>query len=115
MSLFEAVGAGDVAAISNLVAAGHAVSATDDMRWQPIHKAAEKPDDASANLLVTALVEAGADVNAEGGEEDMRCTPLHIAAANGHRSTVETLLARGADIHVLDGVSIPAPAVVLAG
>ncbi|RZC22684.1 Ankyrin repeat domain containing protein, partial [Asbolus verrucosus] len=42
------------------------------------------------------LVQAGANVNAKGHEND---TPLHDAAINGHLKPVNLLIERGADIH----------------
>lgn len=42
------------------------------------------------------LVQAGANVNAKGHEND---TPLHDAAINGHIKLVKLLVERGADIH----------------
>ena len=41
------------------------------------------------------LIEHGADVNARGGGHD--ATPLHAAAACGHRELVDLLLAANAD------------------
>jgi ankyrin repeat protein len=49
--------------------------------------------------LVTALVRAGADVNARNG---VNATALHQAAINGDQKLVELLLARGADPAIRD-------------
>ncbi len=64
------------------------------------------------------LLEEGADVNqtngyvveglAEGGAVSHACccrdgrAPIHEAAANGHLSILEFLVARGADVHAQD-------------
>ncbi|KAI8497751.1 hypothetical protein Bbelb_244030, partial [Branchiostoma belcheri] len=46
---------------------------------------------------VSALLRAGADVNAWDNKQGKR-TPLHKAAANGHHETVSVLLKAGADV-----------------
>ena len=42
---------------------------------------------------------AGADVNAK---DKIRGTPLHYAAAYGHKKIVELLIAAGADVNLQD-------------
>ncbi|HIN18031.1 MAG TPA: ankyrin repeat domain-containing protein [Gammaproteobacteria bacterium] len=42
-------------------------------------------------------LDAGADVNAQ--DNDIRWTPLHVAAAFGHKEIVELLIAKGADVN----------------
>ena len=42
-------------------------------------------------------LDAGADVNAQ--DNDIRWTPLHVAAAFGHKEIAELLLANGADVN----------------
>ncbi len=60
--------------------------------WTPLHLAAffGHPE------LATALLDAGADVNARSSNA-MKNTPLHAAAAGGQAGLVELLLKRGAD------------------
>ena len=41
-------------------------------------------------------LDAGADVNAQ--DNDIRWTPLHVAAAFGHKEIAELLIAKGADV-----------------
>ncbi len=45
-------------------------------------------------------IAAGTDVNAHGGKYDG--TPLHEAAAQGHKEVAELLIAKGADVNVKD-------------
>ena len=42
-------------------------------------------------------LDAGADVNAQ--DNDIRWTPLHVAAAFGHKEIVELLIAKDADVN----------------
>jgi cytohesin len=42
-------------------------------------------------------LDAGADVNAQ--DNDIRWTPLHVAAAFGHKEIAELLIAKGADVN----------------
>lgn len=46
--------------------------------------------------MACRLIQAGADVNAKGLDND---TPLHDAAINGHLKLVRCLVERGADVH----------------
>lgn len=70
------------------------VTAQNSMKVRPIHSAAAFRDEARGLEMVTALVEAGAELNVaqEGG-----WTPLHQAAAHGEARLVEFLLRHGAD------------------
>ncbi len=70
------------------------------------------------SAVVKALLEGGADVNqkneyvgaglAEGGAVSHACccrygqTPIHLAARRGDLSSLEFLVARGADVHAQD-------------
>ena len=58
----------------------------------PLHVAAAQARDAA---VITALVQAGADVNARDGSDN---TPLHEAAANGTPGVVRALLEAGAEV-----------------
>ncbi|KAG8257515.1 ankyrin repeat [Homalodisca vitripennis] len=60
--------------------------------WTPLHEACNHGWLGVAKLLL----EAGADVNARGLDDD---TPLHDAAVNGHSKLVVLLVDNGADIH----------------
>ncbi|KAI8487113.1 hypothetical protein Bbelb_351830 [Branchiostoma belcheri] len=61
----------------------------------PLHLAAEN----GHHRIVSAFLTAGANVNAEDGEQN---SPLHLAAENGHCETVSVLLAAGADVNTQD-------------
>ncbi len=66
--------------------------------WTPLHLAARSNPDPD---VVTALVEAGADLHAPGGESYRRGnTPLHYAGENPNPAVAAALLDAGADAHV---------------
>jgi len=87
-----AVNSGDlesVEAILKLVSAAPGESQRDE--WTPLHEAAS----GSSASIVTALVNAGYDVNASGPDG---LTPLMAAAGQGSREVVETLVKAGANL-----------------
>lgn len=51
--------------------------------------------------ILLALLEAGADVNAKNPQHS-NGSPLHVAAESNHKGAIETLLAHGADINIVD-------------
>ena len=63
----------------------------------PLHQAVKSGDFAE----VTALVNAGADVNAQ----DKEFSPLHLAAEGGNTAMVAALIRAGADVNVWGGPS----------
>ncbi|CAN0524143.1 unnamed protein product, partial [Ectocarpus sp. 8 AP-2014] len=69
-------------------------------RWlarTPLHvSACSRP---SASGTIRALLEGGAEVNAEGADG---CTPLHLACARSSVPAVELLLRWGADEKLVD-------------
>jgi uncharacterized protein len=65
--------------------------------WTALHLAAFFGQKAA----VKRLVEAGADLNAV-SRNSLKNTPLHAAAAGGHRDVSLTLIDRGADVRVAD-------------
>jgi ankyrin repeat protein len=93
-ALCDAVRAGDTAAVRQLVAKGadpNAPSGNND--WTPLLHAIHTHQTAS----VTALLDAGADVNRAGHDG---VTPLMMAAGYGYDDTVKVLLQRGAKPNV---------------
>jgi|TARA_B110000483_G_scaffold58698_2_gene73277 ankyrin repeat protein len=61
-----------------------------------LHKAAYYSGSAT---LLENLITQGADVNAR---DKGACTPLHLAAKNGHVEALQILLENGANMHVKD-------------
>ncbi|CAN0332543.1 unnamed protein product, partial [Ectocarpus sp. 8 AP-2014] len=50
--------------------------------------------------VIDALVEAGADVDVQGGEtKDEVFSPLYLATVMGHLDVLKVLLQHGADVH----------------
>ena len=68
-----------------------------DQGWTPLHGAAEQ----NALTLMRALIDAGADVNAQTG--DSKEAPLHVAAEANLPEAVRLLLDAGADIEIQSG------------
>ncbi len=67
--------------------------------WTPLHLAARSNPDPD---VVTALVEAGADLHAPGGESHRRGnTPLHYAGENPNPAVAAALLEVGADVNAI--------------
>lgn len=79
----------------NLLHNGNA-HATDKSGWTPLHDAAIQ----GHAEIVTLLIDAGADVNAQDTEDHY--TPLHDAARMNHANIVKLLLAAGADRSLKD-------------
>lgn len=104
-TLRAACASGPPAQVSALLsAAGDGdVGAADGRGWTPLHTAAARPGPDGA-AIVALLLAAGADPDAETGEEgggkaaprgcdaDGGSTALHIAAALGHAASVDALL-----------------------
>ncbi len=64
------------------------------MKLRPLHSAAAVSEPDVAMTLTRLLLEFGADPNVQ---QQGGWTPLHAAAAQGHRELVEMLMAQGAD------------------
>ena len=90
-ALYEAVLAGDVETIQQLIDRGANVHARDDQGWTVLHKAAIACDPD----VVQLLLEKGADVNAM---TQYRSTPLFLACIvddkSSRRDTIQLLLSR---------------------
>ncbi len=89
--LNDAVNAGDVARIQDLVAHGADVNAP-NLFGTPLHLAAAT----GQTWIAWMLIDAGADLEAEG--DPGRAHPLHLAALSNHPATAALLIERGADL-----------------
>lgn len=76
---------GNQALCKKLLAMGIDPNVTDHAGYTPLHEACNRGNAA----IVKVLVKKGADVNVFGGVGDMRETPLHDAARNGHLAVRE--------------------------
>ena len=56
------------------------------------------------NSIISALINAGCDLNAKGGSNNM--TALMYASGRGHLTSVETLLTAGCDMELADKVKL---------
>lgn len=73
------------------------ISARDSLGAQAVHRAAVTGQNAAIRFLVSDL---GVDVDVRATSTHL--TPLHYAAKEGHKSTIQTLLSLGADINSKD-------------
>ncbi|KAK2756672.1 hypothetical protein FQN54_005117 [Arachnomyces sp. PD_36] len=95
--LHEAVAEGTVEMVKYLLSAGANFAAENGQGHTPLHHlVAKRTDVALVEDRITALVEAGADIN-QGPR-----TPLHLAAKQGRRGMVDILLKLGADVNRMD-------------
>ena len=92
MSLRQAVEAGDVAAVQNLLTAGAKVGEADRYGVTPLYAACESGN----SKLVDALLKAGADPNTAQGEGE---TVLMAAARSGQLAIVKALIGAGANVN----------------
>ncbi|MBK9161184.1 MAG: ankyrin repeat domain-containing protein [Nitrosomonadales bacterium] len=94
--LFEAVQAGDAAAVRQSLASGADANARDEQGWPPLAHAVYNHERKCGSAdVVRALVEAGADVEAPIG---YGVRPLMLAAGYGEADVVAVLLWAGADV-----------------
>ncbi|XP_033061921.1 ankyrin repeat domain-containing protein 42 isoform X4 [Trachypithecus francoisi] len=92
-SIHNAVRAGDVKQLSEIVECGASINEVDVLhKFTPLHWAAH-----SGSL--EALIMNGANLTAQ---DDRGCTPLHLAATHGHSFTLQIMLRSGVDPSVTD-------------
>ena len=96
ISIRKAVGAGNIEAAKQAIAAGADVNAKDKYGWTPLHSAAFN----GHKEIVELLIDNGADLDAK---NILGVTPLHYAANQGHTEIVELLIAKGADVNAIAG------------
>ncbi|MCU1233127.1 MAG: globin [Candidatus Solibacter sp.] len=98
--LHAAAGAGCLPMVELLLVLGADPNARDRFGHTPLYAAGNSCFRGSAGRVVRALVEAGADVNAQ--DRVKRCAPLHAAARRGNIAAARALLESGADTGVRD-------------
>jgi serine/threonine-protein phosphatase 6 regulatory ankyrin repeat subunit C len=90
MTLFEAVAANDVGALTKALQAARDVNVLGEEKRTPLHAAAK----AGSAAMVKALLEAGAEPSLKDASDE---TALLLAAANGHREVVALLAPHATD------------------
>ena len=88
ITIYEAAGRGDIAAVKQRLAAGTKADTKRKDGYTPLHGAAQFGHKEVAELLIAK----GADVNAAVGEG---ITPLHFAVARGHKEVADLLRKHG--------------------
>ncbi|XP_045433600.1 ankyrin repeat domain-containing protein 42 isoform X4 [Pipistrellus kuhlii] len=92
-SIHDAVRAGDVKQLSEMVERGVSINEVDVLhKFTPLHWAAH-----SGSL--EALIINGANLTTK---DDRGCTPLHLAATHGHSFTLQIMLRSGVDPSITD-------------
>jgi hemoglobin len=98
--LHEASAQGNPAMVEFLLRLGADPNAQDGGRHTPLYSLANEFRGSDGGDVVRALVQSGANVNANDGVK--RCTALHMAARRGSLQIAEALLDCGADIDARD-------------
>jgi len=97
--MIKAAKNGDAAAVREFLAKDPAlVNARDSDESTPLHCAAWK----GHVEVASALLDAGADIEASNQNDHWGTTPLHAAAHGNQRAVVELLLRRGANVAALN-------------
>ncbi|CAN0483041.1 unnamed protein product, partial [Ectocarpus sp. 12 AP-2014] len=94
-ALSLAVTCGHVEVMQALIRHGVDVDAPDSNGSTALHSAAM----GDAVGAIDALIEAGANIDAQGGEDGARYTPLHMASEKGSAKAALSLIKHGADVH----------------
>src|SRR5580704_19426834 len=106
--LFSAIEDGDFERVQSILRADiNLINQSDDEHCgsRPLHAAIGcAPDHPTGMQIVTALISAGADVNAIG---DYGRFPIHIAVKLNLATVVEELIDAGARVDVSDGYDTP--------
>ena len=89
ISIHEATYTGNIEVVKQHLAAGTDVNAKASRGWTPLHSVATKQ-------IAELLIAKGADVNLK---DKIGGTPLHLAAHNGQKEIVETLIVNDANIN----------------
>ncbi|CAF4053236.1 unnamed protein product [Rotaria sp. Silwood2] len=94
--IHQAVKKGDLTRVKQLIEEGHPVNTIDNNSWTPLHEASS-----TGNIpLMELLLANNANINIQGGEEQM--TVLHEAILNENLNecVIKFLLENGADPHI---------------
>ena len=103
---YRAVKNGDLATVVELLKSDPSlVSIRDAEDSTPLHYAAWK----GHSEIVTALLDAGADIHAHNQNDHWGTTPLHAAAHGNNRAAAEVLIARGADVNAVRATGAGTP------
>ncbi|MGC4056019.1 MAG: ankyrin repeat domain-containing protein [Paludibaculum sp.] len=100
--LHRAAALGDAPIVELLLRLGADPDEKDGGEHTPLYSVANEYQGKDGGNVVRILVQAGAEVDADGGVK--RCTPLHMAARRGHVETAEALLDAGAAIEARDSL-----------
>jgi ankyrin repeat protein len=101
-SIFEAIRAGEVSAVSSLLHAGADLNGVEGQTgWRPLHVAVDAIDEGGPDELVDLLIDHGAEVSAWDRAHEV--TPLLMAVFRGLHRAAERLLRAGADVHAVSG------------
>src|SRR5689334_3376711 len=105
-AIFSEIDAGNVEAVSRLLASGVNINIRNNKGLTPLMAAAFVGSTPIARLLITR----GADVRARYQSGD---TALHVAVIRGKRDTAELLIAGGADVNARNGGNLTPLGVVV--
>src|SRR5262250_2829032 len=97
--IIKAAKSGDLGTLKSLLAEDASLlNARDSDGSTPLHCATWK----GHSIVVAALLEAGADVNAVNQNEHWGTTPLHAAAHANQAAIAQLLIDKGADLNAKD-------------
>lgn len=100
--LHAAAAAGDLPTVGLLLRLGASPDTTDDGGHTPLYSVANECKARGGADVVSALIRAGATVDARDGVK--RCTALHMAARRGNVEVAEALLDCGAGLELRDSL-----------
>ncbi len=100
--LHEAAATGNPKIVELLLSLGADPNSQDQGGHTPLYSVGNECAVAGGGAVVLALVQAGANVNANDGVK--HCTPLHMAARRGNLEIAEALLGCGGNIEARDSV-----------
>ena len=93
--LHQAVIAGNIQSVTNLLNNGADINAKNGLGWTPLHAAIRS----NHKDIVELLISKGADVNAKDNNGQ---TPLHFAVESGQNDIIQILITKNANINETD-------------